>query len=89
MSGGPACSCGDRRRWRVRDYRCNYSAFNGYHRTPSDYSSVMCLGCSRSWRTKAAYVDGLPNLSEKERQAWLRGDTEALPPEEWHGRPVE
>jgi hypothetical protein len=41
--------------------RCNYSAFNGYRRTPSDYSLVGCKTCGISWRTKAAYVDGLPD----------------------------
>ena len=53
--------------WRVVDYHCNHSAFNGYHRTPSDYSSICCLACGRYWRTKAKYVDGLPmKKSEKE-----------------------
>jgi hypothetical protein len=40
-------------------YRCNYSAFNGYRYTPSDYSLVKCVTCNTSWRTKAAYVDSL------------------------------
>ena len=40
---------------------CNYSAFNGYHRTPSDYSGVSCRGCGKCWRTKAAYVNALPD----------------------------
>lgn len=39
--------------------RCNYSAFNGYHRTPSDYSTVKCTACNFSWRTKASYVESL------------------------------
>jgi hypothetical protein len=64
MSGGIACTCpGDRaermRNWRVMQYKCNHSAFSGYQRTPSDYSSIACLGCHRTWRTKAAYVDEL------------------------------
>ncbi|MFI8932363.1 hypothetical protein ACIG3E_32450 [Streptomyces sp. NPDC053474] len=43
--------------------QCNYSAFNGYTRTPSDYSLVVCTapGCSTAWRTKAAYVQNLPD----------------------------
>lgn len=42
--------------WRVVDRECNYSAFNGYKRTPSAYSAVRCLLCGAWWRTKAAYV---------------------------------
>jgi hypothetical protein len=41
----------------VTQRRCNHSAFNGYHRTPSDYSSVRCQACGCSWRTKASYAD--------------------------------
>lgn len=37
---------------------CNFSAFNGYRWTPSDYSLVRCE-CGWSWRTKARYVGGL------------------------------
>jgi hypothetical protein len=49
--------------WVVLQRKCNHSAFNGYHWTPSDYSSVRCghPGCGRVWRTKAAYVDSLPD----------------------------
>lgn len=43
--------------WRVTVYKANYSAFNGYRRTRSDYSEVMCLVDYHRWRTKAAYVD--------------------------------
>jgi hypothetical protein len=67
MSGGPVCKCGKRDAWRVWRHRCNYSAFNGYRYTPSDYSLVCCEpergGCSALWRTKARYVDGLPRRS--------------------------
>jgi hypothetical protein len=35
---------------------CNHSAFNGYRRTPSDYSGLVCRSCGRVWRTKADYV---------------------------------
>lgn len=38
----------------------NYSAFNGYHFTPSDYSEVMCLKCGWRWRTKAQWVHSTP-----------------------------
>ena len=40
MSGGSAC-------------KCNFSCFNGRHRT-SDYSSIVCLRCGAVWRTKSA-----------------------------------
>lgn len=66
MSGGPTCSCPEaakpvsERAWFVYQYKCNHSAFNGYHRTPSDYSSVGCRKCNTVWRTKAAYADELP-----------------------------
>jgi hypothetical protein len=68
MSGGNPCSCEvkDHANWRVRDYKCNYSAFNGYHQTRSDYSSVSCLKCGHWWRTKAHYVDGLKTYDAKE-----------------------
>jgi hypothetical protein len=57
-----SCQCAERkkkaseRRWVVSMRQCNYSAFNGYYRTPSDYSEVRCLKCRSRWRTKAAYV---------------------------------
>jgi hypothetical protein len=44
----------------------NYSAFNGHHFTPSDYSLVKCRACNRHWRTKAAYVGGLPDAARGE-----------------------
>lgn len=61
MSGGPACSCKGKKEdrlknWIVITYRCNYSAFSGYRRTPSDYSLLECTKCKRVWRTKSSYV---------------------------------
>jgi hypothetical protein len=50
-----------RAHWYVTQRRCNYSAFNGYHYTPSDYSRVRCPDCGMTWRTKAAYVEELPD----------------------------
>jgi len=35
--------------------------FSGYHRTPSEYSTVHCRCCRAIGRTKAAYVDQLPD----------------------------
>lgn len=69
MSGGNKCTCG-RKHGDIADLavtvrKCNYSAFNGYRRTPSDYSEIVCLrpGCLGVRRTKAKYVDQLPDVS--------------------------
>lgn len=65
MSGGYACNCSERekpvkdREWVVFIRRANRSAFNGYRRTPSDYSGVFCKSCGAVWRTNARYVDEL------------------------------
>lgn len=66
MSGGAACCCGARataegreRYWRIVQYRCNHSSFNGCRKTRSDYSGLRCLACGAYWRTRAAYVDRL------------------------------
>lgn len=81
MSGGQACQCSEKREpirvaensnrpgrlWRVLQYRCNHSAFNGYHCTSSDYSSIQCLRCGSVWRTKAPYADSLPHRTDDER----------------------
>lgn len=57
--------CEDRKNhrpgWEVLVRKANYSAFNGYHRTRSDYSCVRCMFCGAVWRTKAGYVDSLPD----------------------------
>jgi len=45
------------RNWIVLQRRCNYSAFNGCHWTPSRYSQIECLTCGMIWRTKANYVN--------------------------------
>lgn len=61
------CTCPkDKRQWKVLDRNCNYSAFNGYHWTSSDYSRVWCLKCGCSWRTKANYVASLPDGTRDE-----------------------
>jgi hypothetical protein len=67
MSTSFWCHCGERRRpaadrrWVVLQRRCNHSAFSGYRHTPSDYSEVACLSCFAIGRTKAAFVDALPD----------------------------
>ncbi len=55
------CHREHREHWVVIQRNCNFSAFSGYHETPSDYSAVQCqmTGCFRIWRTKAAYVETL------------------------------
>jgi hypothetical protein len=55
------CMREHRASWVVIQRQCNYSAFSGYHRTPSDYSGIRCRSCNRYWRTKAAYVRALPD----------------------------
>lgn len=55
------CGCTDAEHIRVLDRLCNYSAFNGYRRAPSDYSAVRCSLHRRTWRTKAQYVALIPD----------------------------
>lgn len=43
---------------------CNYSAFNGYHWTPSAYSAVRCVWCGSTWRTKGKYVARKPDAPD-------------------------
>lgn len=63
------CRREHREHWEVLQRLGNASAFNGYHWTPSDYSSIHCRagGCGRVWRTKAAYVSQLPDAERKKR----------------------
>lgn len=66
MSSGIACKCAERKKpigerlWECWQYKCNFSAFNGYKRTPSDYSLVHCTVCGGLWRTKAAWAGQIP-----------------------------
>jgi hypothetical protein len=50
---------------RVMHRQHNHSAFNGYHWTPSDYSTVACTVHHRVWRTKAGYVNILKGDCER------------------------
>ena len=66
MSGGLACHVPEHRpSWFVEARKVNYSSFSGRRRTPSAYSEVRCGVCRLRWRTKAAYVDQLPDEHEK------------------------
>lgn len=69
--GGP-CTCSERakpvgeRRWSVGRRNFNESAFNGYHRTPSAYSDVVCGTCGSIWRTNAKFVADLPDYTAEQ-----------------------
>lgn len=88
MSGGRSCQCAERdeplhvtgnrpaRMWRVLQRLCNHSAFNGYHYTPSEWSSLLCLRCHTVWRTKADYVTHLLDATDEDRQRPSRHTTE-------------
>jgi uncharacterized protein CbrC (UPF0167 family) len=65
MSVSFSCHCSERKKpvreraWVVIARRCNHSAFNGYHFTPSEYSEIFCPRCRAMGRTKAKYVSQL------------------------------
>jgi hypothetical protein len=62
MSSGVACPDKDHRpSWRVVQYHCNQSVFNGGRITRSPYSLLRCGTCDAAWRTKAAYVEEIVN----------------------------
>jgi hypothetical protein len=99
VSGGPSCRCSERfapltidlpsndrlRQWRVVQRRCNHSAFNGYHKTWSDYSSVTCLVCDAVWRTKASYIDLIDDIDDD----WARKSLGGVPSRESLGLPAQ
>lgn len=78
MPSGYSCQCSKPEKgkyWFILDYKCNYSAFNGYHYTPSDYSAMACAKCGSLWRTKANYVKNYKLISREafqEEQKRLR-----------------
>jgi len=53
--------CKDKQNWVVTMRNCNQSAFNGYKVTPSDYSEIWCALHGHFWRSKAKYVDTVPD----------------------------
>lgn len=62
MGSDPACL--DRTHRHVVTARNrNYSSFNGYSYTYSQWSEVRCLATGQFWRTKANYVDSLPSAT--------------------------
>lgn len=70
MGNSFCCHCEERtkpvqeRKWIVIKRNCNHSAFNGYHRTYSDYSTVFCTNCHALGRTKANFVRYLKNAND-------------------------
>jgi hypothetical protein len=64
-----ACSCSSRAEWVVLQRNCNHSLFNGGRKTWSRYSGVYCAGCGACWRTKAKYVESLPDSGWEEAHA--------------------
>lgn len=72
MSQGAKCHVHTRAEFRRAHVRHNHSAFNGYHQTYSPYTEVVCIGdvngmtCRHRWRSRAAWVDGLPLLKAGE-----------------------
>lgn len=75
MSASFSCKCSERklpienRAWFVLVRNCNFSAFNGYRRTYSDYSTVRCEACQTVGRTKAGYVAFLDDADESQGHA--------------------
>jgi hypothetical protein len=53
---------------------------NGTRNVRSEYSTVVCLECPRHWRTKAAYVPRLRDLSPAERAEFFHRPQPASPP---------
>jgi hypothetical protein len=67
MSQSFSCHCEERKKpvdqraWEVWQRSQHRSAFAGYRPTSSDYSTVFCRKCGAQGRTKAEYVDDLPD----------------------------
>lgn len=86
-----SCQCPEKskpaaeRNWVVTQRNCNHSAFNGYHYTPSDYSSIRCLSCGAVWRTKAGYVSALRDARGPIR--WVPDDPAKLLQGSWTDAP--
>jgi hypothetical protein len=56
-----------------RHSRC--SAFDGYRVMWSPYSGLRCMKCGTFWRTKAGYVDSLPDAKGDESYALAADQT--------------
>lgn len=62
------CQRSHRDHWVVTVREGNFSAFNGGHFTPSDYSALRCNICGRCWRSKAGYVRHLPDARQDQEE---------------------
>jgi hypothetical protein len=51
--------------WVVTTRNGNYSAFNGYHFTPSNYSQLHCFRCGVYWRSSGRYVIKIPDTDKE------------------------
>jgi hypothetical protein len=67
MSGGRSCLCDlkNKKNWKVLHRNHNHSYFEKPQGQEhySDYSTVTCLACRMSWRTKSDYVNKLKDLN--------------------------
>lgn len=82
MSAGVPCRCGTpnpREHWRVTQYKCNHSKFNGSRKTWSDYSEVLCLGCLGRWRSRAKYIEALAKATDAEAITGRKLNAERCP----------
>ena len=78
MSTSFGCKCPERkkpveqRRWAVVQRNCNHSAFNGYQKAWSEYSSVICLECGNLGRTRSEFVRHLKDAvhSKDSKTGW-------------------
>lgn len=87
-----SCKCPQRkvkpaskRKWGVLRRNYHMSAFAGYHRTYSDYSTVACFECGAIGRTKAGYVSQLLDVDFKDYLKSKYGDTGLAVPEKKPG----
>lgn len=73
MTGDTRCLCvGPRsekkQNWVVLHRNHNHSVFEypAGKEHPSAYSAILCKKCQMVWRSKARYVDDLPNAERKD-----------------------
>ena len=75
MSQASYCAREHRLWWRVTQRKSSF-AYNGRGRRASEYSSLVCLECRRTWRTKSPYVARVRDLSDEDRAVMRREDAE-------------
>lgn len=76
MSGHVACTCKDRRNWRVIHRNHNHSYFESPKGAEhySAYSLITCMGegCMGAFRSKAKYVYSIPDITTEESELWYK-----------------